>query len=194
MNGGIGYTAPAVGKKEITMAAVYGRGAIEEEAGGDEGCFEQPRSQDHLLGLLPGHLEAEGVNNGVEAVHRDGQQHVHLHPRTQVLQVTYHPAGSGAQRPAARDHLQQDEGCAAQAHQKICTGHRHHKVVGSGLSPSAAVDNQADQGVSQDGDQPEEAEDQAQDGDLACNQFVGGHGPIEAAGRRGLEAAKGSGV
>ena len=169
---------PAVGEEEIAVLHSLRSRTVEEEAGGDEGGVKHPGRQDHPLGFLPGHLEAQWVDDGVESVHADGEEHVDLHTGAEVLEVADGLAGGCTQGPVTDAHLQQDEGTTAQAQQQVSTGHGHHKIVGGGLSSAAAVDDQAHQGIAKNGDEPKHPKHEAKDSHLSWAQVVRQDGGI----------------
>lgn len=184
----IGDTAPAVRQEKVTMTTSCR--TVEENAGRHKGSIKYPGGHDHLLCFLPGHLKAEGVDNGVETIHRDGEQDVDLDAGAQVLQVTDNFAGSCTQWPSSRSNLHEDKGSAAQAHQQVCTRHRHHKIVGGWLCSPTPMNDQTDQSISQDGDQPKDPKHQTQNGNFTCGHVIwhvdlgraGGHAPLAGYG------------
>lgn len=164
MDDSIGGSFPRGGKEIV--AVVVPAGAVEEQHGGHKGRLEDPGCGDHLLGFLSGHLEAQWVDDGVEPVYADGQEHVDLDSRGEILKVAHGPARGAAQHPAAGGELQQDERRAGHADQEVGACQGHHKVVGGGLSSPAAVDDQTHQGIAKDRKQPQGPKESAGCGHL----------------------------
>lgn len=143
-------------------------GAVEKKHGGHKGRIKDPRRCNHLLGFFPGHLEAQRIDNGVEAVYADAEENVDLHAWGEVLKVSHSLAHGAAQRPPPGGELQQDEGHAGNADEQIGACHGDHKVVGGGLRPPAPVDDQTNQGIAKDRKQPQGPEENA-----GCGHFAG---------------------
>lgn len=164
MDDSVGGSFPGGGKEIVAVAVPAG--AVEEQHRGHKGRLEDPGCGDHLLGFLSGHLEAQWVDDGVEPVYADGQEHVDLDTWGEILKVTHRPAHGAAQGPAAGGELQQDKRRAGHADQKVSACQGHHKVIGGGLSPPAAVDDQTHQGIAKDRKQPQGPKENA-----GCGHF-----------------------
>lgn len=170
MDDSVGGSFPGGGKEIV--AVVVPAGAIEEQHRGHKGRLEDPGCCDHLLGFLSGHLEAQWVDDGVEPVYADGQEHVDLDTWGEILKVTHRPAHGAAQGPAAGGELQQDKRRAGHADQKVSACQGHHKVIGGGLSPPAAVDDQTHQGIAKDRKQPQGPKEDAGGGHFSRARSV----------------------
>ncbi|OWK03770.1 CREBL2 [Cervus elaphus hippelaphus] len=115
----------------------------------------------------PATAKEKWVDDGVEPVYADGQEHVDLDTRGEILKVAHGPAHGTAQGPAAGGELQQDKRRAGHADQKVSACQGDHKVIGGGLSPPAAVDDQTHQGIAKDRKQPQGPEE-----DAGCGHFA----------------------
>lgn len=170
MDDGIGSSLPG-GREEVVTVTIPVR-AVEKEDRRHEGRVQDPGGCNHFLGLLSGHLEAQRVDDGIEAVDADGEQHVDLHAGGEVLEVADHLAHGATQGPPPGGELQHDKRRAGHADEKVSTRHGHHEVVGGGLSPPAPVDDQTYQGIAKDGEQPQSAKEDAGGGHLSRVQLV----------------------
>lgn len=165
MDDGIGSSFPR-GREKI-VAVIVPVGAKEKEHGSHKGGVEDPRCRDHFFGFFSGHLEAQGIDDGVEPVYADGEENIDLDAWGEILEIPHDLAHHAAERPPASGELKQDERRASHADEKIRTCHGDHKVVGGGLSPPTSVDDQTNQGIAKDRKQPQGPKENAGCGHLA---------------------------
>lgn len=132
-----------------------------EERRTGQGGRGAPRRQDHLSRPGAGHGKAERVQDGVESIDADRNEHERRRPRRKELDEPDAATQERREDPPAGHRLTEDERHRQQGEKQVDEGERYHEVVGGRLKTPTAMHDETGQDVADDRRKRDDDEDDA---------------------------------